>query len=515
MKFRRLFTAGLFTLTAVAAMAQYPLLTNYDAYTFGHEELNGTARFVGVGGAMGALGGDATTIFYNPAGIGIYRSSEITASLNINWTNTTMSNDAYKSPQERWTTANFANAAYVGHWDIGANRNKQNGLLGISMGVAYNRIKSYDRIGSYSREKSYSKTQYLASDATGQNYEYLNVDNWNNESVGYRAITGYETFMFDVKDAAAFTYTSFFDENYPAGSTVKDNVSFSEYGSTNEFALSLAGNISNIFYLGMSFACDYTSYRRSDNYTEYMPDGKSLNTTSSFDLVGTGFTYKVGFILSPTNWLRIGGAYHTPAYYYATSTNYGSASSNLNGKFGSVSTPISSERALINAPMKAIASLGFILGKFGFIGIDYQWTNETGAFMKATNGFKHTTINDITKSEMADTHTFRIGFEVKPFDALSLRLGGVYRTAAFKPEASRYYYITDTRTDTHYVNDNGAYSVSAGVGYRIGRHAFDLAYIWQVNNGLYYEFNSPGIEVAPLNIRSVRNQFIVSYSIRF
>ena len=49
--------------------------TIYDANRWMGSDLNGTARFVGMGGAMGALGGDITTMGTNPAGIGIYRSN--------------------------------------------------------------------------------------------------------------------------------------------------------------------------------------------------------------------------------------------------------------------------------------------------------------------------------------------------------------------------------------------------------------------------------------------------------
>ena len=43
--------------------------TIYDANRWMGSDLNGTARFVGMGGAMGALGGDITTMGTNPAGI--------------------------------------------------------------------------------------------------------------------------------------------------------------------------------------------------------------------------------------------------------------------------------------------------------------------------------------------------------------------------------------------------------------------------------------------------------------
>ena len=48
------------------------------------EDLNGTARFIGMGGAMSALGADISTMGTNPAGIGLYRSADVATSLSLN-----------------------------------------------------------------------------------------------------------------------------------------------------------------------------------------------------------------------------------------------------------------------------------------------------------------------------------------------------------------------------------------------------------------------------------------------
>lgn len=40
-------------------------------------DLNGTARYVGMGGAMEALGADISTISTNPAGLGLFRRSQL------------------------------------------------------------------------------------------------------------------------------------------------------------------------------------------------------------------------------------------------------------------------------------------------------------------------------------------------------------------------------------------------------------------------------------------------------
>ncbi|MEE0973849.1 MAG: hypothetical protein U0L34_07015, partial [Paludibacteraceae bacterium] len=86
--------------------------TFYDGLIASNSELNGTARFVAVGGAMGALGGDASTISYNPAGIGVYRSSELSITGNLHWTNTSM---GAQHPSNH-INANLANVSYIGTW---------------------------------------------------------------------------------------------------------------------------------------------------------------------------------------------------------------------------------------------------------------------------------------------------------------------------------------------------------------------------------------------------------------
>ena len=46
-----------------------------DAFKYSQTELNGTARYLGMGGAFGALGGDISAMNTNPAGLAIYKRS--------------------------------------------------------------------------------------------------------------------------------------------------------------------------------------------------------------------------------------------------------------------------------------------------------------------------------------------------------------------------------------------------------------------------------------------------------
>ena len=99
---------ALTVLVSVSAGAQ----SVYDATNIASKDLSGTARFVGMGGAMGALGGDISTIGTNPAGIGIYRSNDIMTSFGYSSTGVESNYGglAFNMDKNRW---NFDNAGVV------------------------------------------------------------------------------------------------------------------------------------------------------------------------------------------------------------------------------------------------------------------------------------------------------------------------------------------------------------------------------------------------------------------
>ncbi|MFC2102726.1 TonB-dependent receptor, partial [Bacteroidota bacterium] len=74
-----LFIAILITMTWIELSAQ----TAQDALRYSRIFYNGTSRFVATGGAFGAVGADFSSIATNPAGLGMYRSAEVTFSPSV------------------------------------------------------------------------------------------------------------------------------------------------------------------------------------------------------------------------------------------------------------------------------------------------------------------------------------------------------------------------------------------------------------------------------------------------
>ena len=76
---KRFFFLACVTLIAASMQAQ----ETYESAELATEDLNGTARYIGMGGAMEALGADISTISTNPAGIGLFRRSWVGASAGL------------------------------------------------------------------------------------------------------------------------------------------------------------------------------------------------------------------------------------------------------------------------------------------------------------------------------------------------------------------------------------------------------------------------------------------------
>ena len=147
--------ASAFLLSGGAVFAQGEM----DAYKFSQYDLSGTARYLGMGGAFGALGGDISAMGGNPAGLGIYRSSEIVTTLSLSSMKTNTEWSGTKMDENR-TKFNFDNIAYVGYFPTGNDE----GLIGWNVGFAYNRVKNFNRRYRMGRGPGgFSLSDYIAT----------------------------------------------------------------------------------------------------------------------------------------------------------------------------------------------------------------------------------------------------------------------------------------------------------------------------------------------------------------
>ena len=72
-----------FAMMAMTACLPSTAQETYENMKVAGEDLNGTARYVGMGGALEALGADISTIGTNPAGVGLFRKSNASLSFGM------------------------------------------------------------------------------------------------------------------------------------------------------------------------------------------------------------------------------------------------------------------------------------------------------------------------------------------------------------------------------------------------------------------------------------------------
>ena len=99
-----------------------------DVVRYSQTNTGGTALSLGMGGATGAIGGDFSSASINPAGLGLYRQSELVISPSI--FNFTGNSEYYgTSESDRKFNFNINNLHLVLH-SPALNRFKENGMDG-------------------------------------------------------------------------------------------------------------------------------------------------------------------------------------------------------------------------------------------------------------------------------------------------------------------------------------------------------------------------------------------------
>ncbi|HQB22136.1 MAG TPA: hypothetical protein PLW23_07130, partial [Bacteroidales bacterium] len=110
-----------------------------DALRYSYLIPGGTARYNAMGGSFGALGADLSVMSFNPAGLGVFRSSELTFSTGFVLTqNFATINDNRASDFD--FNFNINNISYLSSIKLKQN----NSLKALNFGFSYNRLNNFN-----------------------------------------------------------------------------------------------------------------------------------------------------------------------------------------------------------------------------------------------------------------------------------------------------------------------------------------------------------------------------------
>ncbi|MBD5280345.1 MAG: hypothetical protein HDS35_07365 [Bacteroides sp.] len=378
-----------------AAMAQSAI----DGYRISQPDMKGTARFMSMGGAFGALGGDLSTLSQNPAGIGVYRSNDIGFTVDLDCQSSTSKSQgtSYNIDQTKFLLNNIG--------AVFTMRLPSYTFPNFNIGFSYNKGASFNRqyagsipsintsLSNYIAGVSNANQLTVGDVATEYNQAgNMTYDPYNPPAQAYQSpwisILGYDSYL--TTPSGMGEDASWYGQ-WGTGTSGSGMFNVQEKGSLDEYNIALGGNIANVVYWGMNFDIINLNYTLNSMWGEdlknaYVPNNENVVSTMDanwrmrnyYNVNGSGFNYQFGLILKPIQELRIGFAFHTPTWFNLTETfgaevnyqygdgNQGTALTN-NGQYGY-------NDMCFRTPWKLIGSIAGVIGNNFILSLDYEWT---------------------------------------------------------------------------------------------------------------------------------------------
>ena len=490
--------------------------TEFDALKMVQPDIVGSARYLGMAGAFGALGGEASAIKDNPAGLGIFRTSEISATLNV----MSQSSDAKwngSSTNDNLMKIGFNTFGFIKVNSTRRDQNSSSGLINSNWAFTANKIKSFDRnssingvnqLSSITHYMSYFTEGIASSDLSSANKPYDNIN------VPWLSVIGYQGFLINPVG------TNSWESLLNANENVKPTYNIKESGAINEYAISWAGNFGNSLFIGASANLKSIDYSMTSQYSETFGGGGGMSLTNTVSTTGAGFSFNLGAIYRPTDILRLGVSVLSPTFLTLTDENYANLdyylTKDTNGNFDTPSAYNSSY--MLVTPWKVNASAALIFGKKGLLSAEYSKSYSTNSYFAYTNGGTSGYLeeNKGLKSTLENVQTIKFGAEYKVSNSLAVRVGFANMSAGSNPSSDKWLRTNTTRTDVEYFLDNNTNFYTAGIGYRLTNWYIDFAYVNKATDETFYPYNSNKLtyRVNPANIKTNTGNFVFTVGLK-
>ena len=473
-----------------------------DALRFSNITISGTARSGAMGNAFGALGGDFTSASINPAGIGVYRSSELTITPI---SGSTRVESIYYGTGREDSDYKFSlnNMSYV--YSIPVSAKSEAGIVSVNFGVGYNRVKDFN-----------SNSFIQANNVNGSYMDYFadraNDGIWSDfyEELAWKS----DMLLKDENN------NEYYSDLQDAGYGQSQRKTYSKNGSIDEYSFVLGLNFNHKLYMGMAWGINDVYYSEAtaiyeeDNNND-IPFFNDYQFNSYFTTYGVGHNFKFGAIYKPINEVRLGISIHTPTFYHLNDNFETSMYSSLtyndgNGDYKEYS-PYNEYDYRLQTPMRTTFSGAFVIGKKGLISADYELVNYGNAKLRdGGDGYDFYDENTEIAEAYNSSGNFRIGGELNATSNFSLRGGFEYHGSAYNERA---FGTTQLNSDANMM------VYATGIGYRNGLFFADLTYRYSTLEDYDFPYPTPYSTVYPApeaaSFKNVRNDVLFTLGFKF
>lgn len=447
-----------------------------DAQRFFERSIMGTARYVGMGGAMTAIGGDPTAVMDNPAGLGLYRRNEIAMTIDetIDRTQQLDSRDSYQ--RERFMVPNVAGIMAWG------SPNKQRGMIFNNFMFSYNRLASFNR-DIVTQGTQLGMVQTICNITNGLPESNFDQDKvWEDTKIAWLSILGYDTYLINPTTNDQWT---------PVDNFTNGSLSISESGNYDQYTFSWASNINNQWYVGLSLNVPTLSYTKNISILETNRIN-SAELKSMYYVSGVGVSGSIGLIYRPIRSLRIGASFHTPTVLGLSVQTEGDMYSTVDNLQYETLTPASGvQTSEIVSPLRTSFSVAGQIGNEALISLQYDYAHS---------------------AYMEDLHTLRIGAEAQAYRGLFFNAGYVYESSFLREDPIWMLAYNEIRTDMDYRYTANTQYASLGMGYRGDLVVAQMAYQygWQT----LHQYASE-MQMTPMQVATHTHRIVATLAWRF
>lgn len=464
-----------------------------DAVRYSWFPQNGTARTLAIGGAIGSLGGDISSNFVNPAGIGFYKTNEATLSGGYVFNKT---NSSYRGTtlNEKKNQFNFAPAGVVIAIPTRFNDIKTNAFsIAVTQTANFNNVVRFKGLNNFS-----SFSEQFAEEFSRLNTSIDNVLN-TNSIAPYTAAPALYTFLIDtVRNGNNLIIKAAPEYILDAGQALQQEMIKTTKGGLYELGFTFAGHDGKKLLWGVSVGIPIVNFESNTVFSENDTSSnsnnrfKSFSYTDNFTTKGAGLNAKLGLIYRPKDYIRLGLAVHTPSYMSLTDSRQSSLQTELENPVTTfnASSDLFTEgrrgvaRYIQSSPLRIIASGSYVFREVedvtrqrGFLSADIEYVNHKGSRFNSDaeqptvddqKYFKG--LNNVVKDIYKGNVNVKLGGEIK-FNTIMGRLGFGYYGSPYKDAPTKANKMT----------------MSGGLGYRHKGFFVDLTYMYLINN----DFNIP------------------------
>jgi hypothetical protein len=454
---------------------------------------SGTAREQAIGGTMGSIGGDITSTFVNPAGLGFYKTSEMVISPGLRFLSSKGDFRGTSSSANSASRFNLGTSGFVfGFPTRGSNT--------AALSIAVNRSANFNSNIFYKGQNDYSSFAEQYAEEFANSGLSIN-DGLSSSQLSYGTRMALYTYLIDTATINGVNQVIALPMPPNSGNVLNQQYQSNTRGGITEIAIGLASNHKDRFYIGGSLGVPIVHYTRDFTYTETDATNNPNNDFASFTYKerfttkGFGLNAKIGAIYKPIDYLRIGLAIHTPILYALTDDLHSSmitntenyahtqsmSSDSLNYYTG---TSGNSVQYSLNSPWKFLISASYLFGggisdvskQKGFITADLEYVTLKSLTYKSADpnavpDSYYTAVNDAIKYSYKGNFNFRLGGEMK-FNTFMGRLGFSYSTSPYTESS---------------LKANRMF-ISGGVGYRNKGMFIDLTYIQNISKDVNFPY---------------------------